>query len=471
MADQDEDFARMFEGSLRVQRFEDGQTVTGTIVAIRSDVAFVDVGGKGEATIEVTELLDDNGEIDVAVGDRIEAVVVGTAGGIRLSRRLARGAASARQLEDAFRSGLPVEGRVERVIKGGFEVKVAGRRGFCPISQIDVAREVEPSLHVGRVYAFRILEIRDAGKSVVLSRRALLEEEQAVRAEELRRSILPGTVLTGRVTSLRDYGAFVDLGAGVQGLLHVSEIGWARVAEPSQMVRPGEEIRVQVLSVDESTGKIALSTKRLEPDPWTHVAERFAEGQVVHGTVTRHTEFGAFVELAPGIEGLAHLSAFPPTGRADGWKLAAPVGSSASFEILGVDPDRRRIGLGPVPEGSVRAERTAIAPGARITGTVERHESYGVFVFLAPGRTGLIPLEETGVVRGADLVRELPVGSKVEVAVLETDPTGRRIRLSRKAVLAAAEKAELQDYAERADAERPEAFGSLADKLRKALGR
>src|SRR5205814_5157969 len=222
----------MFEASLQAKRIERGQTIEGTIVAIGPEVAFVDVGSKGEATIDIAELKDENGALEVAVGDRVQAVVTSTAGGLTLSRRLARGAATERQLEDAFRSGLPVEGKVERSVKGGYEVRIARQRAFCPSSQIDTLR-TDPSAHEGRVYEFRIIEYRDGGRTFVVSRRALLEEKQRADAVEIRRSIVAGAIITGRVTSVREFGAFVDLGAGVQGLLHVSEMGWARVSDAS----------------------------------------------------------------------------------------------------------------------------------------------------------------------------------------------------------------------------------------------
>ena len=174
MTEKDDDFASMFEASLTAKRYDEGQTIEGTIVAIGPEVAFIDVGGKGEATIEVEELLDSEGRLEAAVGDRLEAMVVSTAGGLKLSRKLARGAATARQLEDAFHAGLPVEGKVERAVKGGYEVRVAGQRAFCPISQIDTVRNTDPSEHEGRVYTFRILEFKEGGKNLVVSRRALL---------------------------------------------------------------------------------------------------------------------------------------------------------------------------------------------------------------------------------------------------------------------------------------------------------
>jgi small subunit ribosomal protein S1 len=473
VSEPDEDFAAMFEASLKAKRFEKGQTIEGTIVAIGPAVAFVDVGGKGEAVIEIDELKDAHGDLEVAAGDRIQAMVVSTVGGLTLSRKLALGAATQRQLEDAFHAGLPVEGKVERAVKGGYEVRIARQRAFCPMSQIDTLRTTDPSEHEGRVYAFRIIEYKEGGRNLVVSRRALLEEEQRAGAAEIRRSIVAGAVMSGRVTSVRDFGAFVDLGAGVQGLLHVSEMGWSRVADTSQVVKPGEEIIVKILRVDDDKQKIALGVKQLTDDPWSNVDATYEVGQVYNGRVTRLAEFGAFVELEPGVEALAHASTFAPTGRSEGWSRSLAVGMTKEFEILAIDPEKQRIGVALVPEGSARTGGPApsqpeIVAGVRLTGKVERHEKFGVLVFLAPGRTGLVPLSETGVARDADVARALPVGTDVEVVVLEADPPGRRIRLSLKAVQEAQEVEELREYTDRKDAA-PEGFGSLADKLRGAL--
>jgi small subunit ribosomal protein S1 len=469
-----EDFAAMFEASLKAKRIEQGQTIEGTIVAIGPDVAFVDVGGKGEATIDVAELKDDEGDIEVAVGDRLQAVVVSTSGGLTLSRKLARGAATRAQLEDAYHSRLPVEGRVEKAVKGGYEVRIAGQRAFCPFSQIDTMRGTDPSAHEGKVYTFRITEYKEGGRNLVVSRRALLEQEQRATAAEVKKSIVAGAVMTGRVASVREFGAFIDLGGGVQGLLHISEMGWSRVVDPSQILKPGEEITVKVLQVDDAKGKISLGLKQLTEDPWSRVAATYEVGQVVTGQVTRVTEFGAFVEIEPGVEALAHVSTFAPDGRTSGWKASVPLGGTAAFEILTIDLEKKRIGVALVPEGATRAAGASpaageIVPGARLKGKIERHEKFGVFVFLAPGRTGLIPLSETGVPREADVVKAFPVGSEIEVVVLEVDQASRRIRLSVKAIGEAQEAAEVREYTQREEAAAPEQFGSLADKLRGAF--
>jgi small subunit ribosomal protein S1 len=230
-----------------------------------------------------------------------------------------------------------------------------------------------------------------------------------------------------------------------------------------------------VLRVDEATGQISLGLKQLQDDPWSTVGTAYAVGQVRSGRVTRLAEVGAFVELEPGIEALAHASTFPPTGQSGAWARSVPVGSTASFEILSVDLAQKRIGVALLEEGSSRAAtaappaQRALAPGTIVTGKVERHERFGVFVFLSPGRTGLMPSSETGLDRDADLVKAFPIGSEIEVAVLEADPSGRRIRLSKKAVAQQREQAELREYAARPEAASATSMGSLADKLRDAL--
>jgi small subunit ribosomal protein S1 len=238
-------------------------------------------------------------------------------------------------------------------VKGGYEVRIARQRAFCPISQIDTLR-TDPSTHEGRVYAFRIIEYKEGGRNLVVSRRALLEEQQRAGAAEVRRSIVAGAVITGRVTSVRDFGAFVDLGGGVQGLLHVSEMGWSRVSDASEVVKPGDEVTVKVLRVDEGQQKISLGLKQLTADPWSGVQANYEIGQVITGRVTRLAEFGAFVELEPGVEGLAHASTFAPTGRSETWSATVPVETTAAFEIVSIDLEKKRIGLALVPEGSAR---------------------------------------------------------------------------------------------------------------------
>jgi small subunit ribosomal protein S1 len=477
VSEQEEDFASMFEASVKARQFDRGQAVEGTIVAIGPKAAFVNIGGKGEAEIDVAELKDADGDIEVSVGDRIHAMVVSTSGGIVLSRKGVRNAATQRELEDAYRAGLAVEGKVAQAVKGGYEVRIARERAFCPLSQIDIQRTTDPNVHVGQVYAFRIIEYKEGGKDIVLSRRKLQEQEQRDSAADVRKSIVPNAVLTGRVASVLDFGAFIDFGGGIQGLLHVSEMSWSRVNSANEVLAVGDQVTVKVLRVDEATQKISLGLKQLQGDPWTAASGTYEVGQVRTGRVTRLADFGAFVELEPGVEGLAHASTFAPTGHAGGWSKSIAAGFTGEFEILSIDTAQKRIGLALVDAGSSRAatasapQQDALARGTIITGKVERHEKFGVFVFLSPGRTGLMPNVETGLDRDADMKKAFPVGSEVEVAVLEVEPGGRRIRVSKKAVAEMRERAELRDYQATTDAAPAASMGSIADKLRDALGR
>jgi small subunit ribosomal protein S1 len=385
MSEPEEDFAAMFEASEKARQFKRGQTVDGTIVAIGPKVALVNIGGKGEAELDVAELKDADGDIEVNVGDRITAMVVATSGGIALSRKGVRNAATLRELEDAFNAGLAVEGKVVQAVKGGYEVRIARERAFCPLSQIDTARTEDPNVHVGKTYAFHVIEYKNGGKDVVVSRRKLLEAEQRASADEVRKTIVPGAVLTGRVASVREFGAFVELGGGIQGLLHVSEMGWSRVTNPNEIVAPGDQITVKVLRVDEATQKISLGLRQLQDDPWSGVAAKYETGRIYKGRIARIADFGIFVEL------------------------------DAEF-------------------------------------------------------TGLIPLAETGVDRNMDLRKAFPVGTDIDVVVLEVDAAARRIRLSKKAVAEQLEQAEVREYAARPEATPGPSVGSLAEKLRDALG-
>ena len=339
---EDDDFATLFAASEKTKRYRNGQTIEGTIVAIGADAAFINIGAKGEATMELSELRNDDGSIDVKVGDRIQATVMSTTNGVTLSRRLQRGAATARQLEAAFQAGLPVEGKVEGQVKGGYNVSIAKQRAFCPLSQIDSIRTTDPAVHEGKVYTFKIIEYGENGRKFVVSRRALLQDEQKVAAAGVRQSITPGSIVTGRVVSVRDFGAFIDIGGGVQGLLHISEMAWTRVADAAQVVAPGQEIKVKVLRVDDE--RIALGLKQLIDDPWTVAAATYKVGQVLTGKVEKVEKFGVFVALAPAVSGLVPAS---ETGIARDMDLkkAFPAGADVEVIVLEIDLSARKMRL------------------------------------------------------------------------------------------------------------------------------
>lgn len=461
-----EDFATLFAQAQTGPTLREGQITKGRVIHIGAESVFVEVPGKGEAVIMRAELEDGQGNLEVNLGDEIEATVVATDGEVRLSRRLLKGARARAQLETAVATELPVEGKVTAVVKGGYEVMVAGLRAFCPFSQIDIRRPESSDAFLNQVLEFRVTRYADNGRTIVLSRRRLLEEQAAKAAEETRKKVVPGAVLTGRVTSLADFGAFVDLG-GVQGLIHVSELSHSRVAKPADRLRIGDPVTVKVLKVDEKTGKVALSLKALEGDPWATVPERLRERQVVRGPVVRAMEFGVFVELFPGVDGLLHVSEIPLHRRAAMKEMAA-VKAEIDVVILEIDLAKRRIALALAPEGLTPGEQLAPPPlevGALVSGTVERVEPFGVFLRLGPGQIGLIPNAEMGTARGTDHRKDFAPGTQVTAVVLAVEEGGKKIRLSRAKAVEREERAETQSYLSAAPQKR--GFGlTLGDLLK-----
>jgi small subunit ribosomal protein S1 len=336
-----------------------GEMVKGRVVTIGHEAVFVDLGAKAEGMIDILEVRDADGKLLVKIGDTVEARVVETAGkaGCIVLRRaaLGRGPEAKAELEQAFAHGIPVEGTVSAVNKGGVEVTIAGVRAFCPISQLDARHVEDATAYVGQKLQFKITRYEAGARgqlNLVVSRRQLVEEENARKAAETMARITPGAVVKGKITSLRDYGAFVDLG-GVEGMLHVSELGFSRVNRPSDLLAVGQEVEVQVLKIEKSTDpkrsepRIALSLKALEKDPWEDVAARFREGTKARGTVVRLDTFGAFVEIAPGIEGLVHISELGGEGKR---QIRHPrdvvkVGQQVEVVVLGVDTEKHRISL------------------------------------------------------------------------------------------------------------------------------
>lgn len=328
-------------------------------------------------------------------------------------------------LARAFRAGAPLEGTIERVIKGGYEVRVGSARGFCPHSQMDLQRVEDPEAYVGRTVSFRVLELRRGGEEAILSRRALLEEERAEEAKAVRATLLEGAVMRGRVVRLADFGAFVDLGAGVTGLVHVSEVSYNRVLRPADELRVGDCVWVKILKLDETGGRISLSIRQAQEDPWKEVGSRFEKGRTYSGTVRRLTDFGAFVELSPGIEALAPAREFPP-GRGN-WADGLEPGARGEWVVLSVEQDRRRLTVAPWwGEGFLEAG-AAPAPGAKLRAKVQRADPQGLRVWLGPGHPGFVPLAWTGVARATEMARRFPAGAEVSVEVVEVSPeTGVR---------------------------------------------
>jgi len=381
MPDQDEDFASMlaeFEsGKPRAEqkRPRVGDVIQGAVISIGKDAVFVDAGGKAEGVLERSQVSDADGKLLVQVGDKIEARVVADAGGV-LTLRVklgGRGPEARAELAQAQELGIPVEGVVQEVVKGGVAVDVAGVRGFCPASQLDARFVEDLSTYVGKRLTFRIT--RYEPRNLVLSRRALVEEEKEKRAVETRKKLEPGAVLRGKVVGFKPFGAFVDLG-GIEGMLHVSELGHARVERPEDVLSLGQEIDVAVLKIEpaergagrgdkERGERISLSLKALAGDPWRDATARLAEGERVRGTITRLQPFGAFVEIAPAVEGLVHISELGAGRRINHPKEVVSVGQEVEAVVLSIDHERRRLSLSMAASKDATADDVAAVARAQ----------------------------------------------------------------------------------------------------------
>lgn len=348
-----------------------GDTVKGRVLSIGEEAVFIDLGGKAEGMLEREQLLDKDGALMVKVGDTVEARVVDTGGrtGCILLRRTAmgRGVEARAELIQAFEHQIPIEGLVTSVIKGGVEVQVAGVRAFCPLGQLDLRYVEDPAVFVGQRLSFRITRLetgRGGQPNLVLSRKALLAAEAEVRAEELRTRLEVGLVVRGTVTTVKDYGAFVDIG-GIEGMLHVSELGFQRVAHPSDILHVGQEIEVVVTKIEKTNDprrpeRLSLSLKALEKDPWDDATARISTGMRLRGRVVRLMPFGAFVEIAPGVEGLVHISQMVTDRRINNPREVLEVGQEIEVTVVEVDSSRRRIALS-MTAGVAEAEAAAVA--------------------------------------------------------------------------------------------------------------
>src|SRR5262245_49944971 len=497
---EDQSFAEMFEahakqeGGAHRKMPRVGERVTGTIFQLGADTAFLTLNGRTEAMIDLRELKDDEGILRFGVGDSVEAhVVEAGAKGVILSRTLSKGSASLAMLAEARASGMPVEGLVLAVNKGGFEVAVGDARAFVPLSQMDLRFVDKPDQYIGERLRFRVTEVRE--RNVVLSRRALLEDEQKALAAETRKSLGEGKVLQGKVTGVRDFGVFVDLG-GVEGLVPVSELSHVRVGHPSEVVNVGDTVEVEVLRIEapnphspdkaKHKERITLSMRSRQEDPWKAFAAGLKEGDRLQGKVVRLQPFGAFVELRPGVDGLIHISAMSER------RIAHPrdvlkVGDTVEVAVEKVDPGEKRIGLrlvvDGVPVGSGVSTSVPVSEPAResapkqqaaprpkvgqvVEGTVDRIESYGVFLVF-PGGRGLVPASETGTERGTDLKRHFQLGQTLKAQILEVDGSGK-IRLSLTAAERAAERAEMEAWqrTQRPSGGGGKGFGTLGDLLK-----
>ncbi|HYH05999.1 MAG TPA: S1 RNA-binding domain-containing protein [Thermoanaerobaculia bacterium] len=448
-------FAEAME-NLDLKTPQQGELLRGTIVSISNDDAYISYGGPSEAVMDAGELegLD--------IGDQIEATVVKTGAEIRVSRKMIKGKASLEQLRGAFEARLPVEGKVTGRNKGGFEVNVSGLRAFCPLSQIALGKIENPDAFVNQTLEFRVTELSDDGRRIVVSRAALMKEAAAERAAETRGRIVPGAELTGRVKTLTPFGAFVDLG-GIDGLLHVSEMSRRRVSKPEEVVQIGQEVRVKVIKIENDGKRISLSMKDQEPDPWSDVAERYTPGTQFSGRIVRSTDFGYFVEVEPGIDGLVHVSQLPHGIKPGDAEVA--IGSPVQGWVREVDPSKKRLSLSlraVAVEDPWETATQRYSIGKVVQGTVDHGAAPGIFVELEPGLTGLIPNSEINAPQGSDPSQAHQPGEKLMVRIMSIDATRKRISLSHEAAKAAAEREEYSKFMDERNEESGESAMALA---------
>jgi len=458
------DFASLLEASGGVAAVKPGERVTGTIVSISGETVFVDIGGKSEASLDRRELLEEDGSCPFAPGDSIEAQVIRASGEeLRLSYGALKANRLSEFLEDAVSGKIPVEGKVVGFNDGGLEVRIGGRRAFCPRSQVDLRPGGELSSHVGKTYRFLVTQFEKTGRNLVVSRRSCLELDSKERLAETMERLEVGALFTGAVRKIMPFGVFVDLG-GVDGLVHISELSWGRVEDPSEVVSEGQEVQVKVLGVDEKSDRISLSLRQAGDDPWASVADQFSERQTVTGKVTRLADFGAFVELDKGIEGLVHVSEIDWNRRINHPREALKVGEEVTVAVLEVDGDRKRISLsikqaGDDPWSGLGDD---VKKGAELDVVVEKVADFGIFCVVAPGVTGLLPNSHTVAVRGANLRREFKPGKSVRVQVIDMDKKRRKITLSMRALDEAGGGAELKAYKKQVDKQQNEAPSAFA---------
>lgn len=328
-------------------RLKPGDRIDAVVAGISGENIFLDIGGKSEGVLPAAEVRNEQGDIPVQPGDTVSVFLLTTRRGeMVFTTRLGAGHVSSQELEQAFVSGIPIEGRVTAEIKGGFEVLVAGQRGFCPYSQMDIRRIEQPEAYLDNTYRFKIIEFSGQGRNLILSARAILEEERELLREELRRTLKEGSRVRGTVTSIRDFGAFVDIG-GVDGMIPASELSWGRVERIGDVLTVGQEVEVVVGSIDWERDRITLSLKETTENPWSRAVGKYPPGSIHRARVSRLAQFGAFVTLEPGVDGLLHISKLGAGRRINHPREVLDAGQEITVRIDSIDPEKQRISLVP----------------------------------------------------------------------------------------------------------------------------
>jgi small subunit ribosomal protein S1 len=429
-----ESFAELFEQSLSQTQMRPGSIIHGEVVDINSGFVVVNAGLKSEGVIPAHEFQDDNGELNVNVGDEVEVALEYVEDGFgetRLSREKAVRARSWIALEKAYDAGETVMGVINGKVKGGFTVELNDVRAFLPGSLVDVRPVRDLSYLEGKQLEFKVIKLDQKRNNVVVSRRAVVEEESSEEREQLIENLHEGQVLSGIVKNLTDYGAFIDLG-GIDGLLHITDMSWKRIKHPSEIVNVGDEIEVKVLKFDREKTRVSLGLKQMGEDPWLDIPRRYPVGSRLIGKVTNLTDYGCFVEIEEGVEGLVHVSEMDWTNKNVSPSKVVQLGDEVEVMVLEVDAERRRISLGmkqckPNPWDEFAANHNK---GDKIVGTIKSITDFGIFIGLEGGIDGLVHLSDISWnATGEEAVRDYKKGEDIETVILAIDPERERISL------------------------------------------
>ena len=429
-----ESFAELFEESFASQQIKPGTIITGTVVAVNDDVVIVTAGLKSEAVISIEQFQDQKGEADVSVGDEIEVALDAVEDGFgetRLSREKAIRARTWLDLEKAFENGEIVQGLINGRVKGGFTVEIDSVRAFLPGSLVDVRPVRDPSYLEGKNLEFKVIKLDQNRNNIVVSRRAVVEQEYSAEREALLESLQEGNTAKGVVKNLTDYGAFIDLG-GIDGLLHITDMAWKRVKHPSEIVDVGDEIEVKILKFDRERQRVSLGMKQLGEDPWHDLARRYPLNTRLSGKVTNIADYGCFVEVEEGVEGLVHVSEMDWTNKNINPSSVVQINEEIEVLVLEIDEERRRISLGikqcqtnPWAEFS-----SSVNSGDKVTGSIKSITDFGIFIGLDGGIDGLVHLSDISWdAPGEEVVRNYKKGQEIEAAVLAIDCERERISL------------------------------------------
>ena len=430
-----ESFAELFEQSqAAIAKLKPGAIVSGTVVEVRADVVVINAGLKSEGIVPIEQFRNEQGELEVAVGDTVKVALDSLENGFGetvLSREKAKRAMVWDELESSMEAGEIVTGRISGKVKGGFTVDIRDVRAFLPGSLVDVRPVRDPGYLEGKELEFKIIKLDRKRNNVVVSRRAVVESENSAEREQLLERLQEGAIVTGVVKNLTDYGAFVDLG-GIDGLLHITDMAWKRVRHPSEVVNVGDELKVRVLKYDRERNRVSLGLKQLGEDPWDNIARRYPTGARLLGKVSNVTDYGAFVEIEAGVEGLVHVSEMDWTNKNVNPSKVVQLGDEVEVMVLDVDAERRRISLGIKQCVSNPWEAFAVMfkKGDKVSGQIKSITDFGIFIGLDGGIDGLVHLSDISWnTTGEDIVRNFKKGDNLEAVVLAVDPERERISL------------------------------------------